>query len=70
MASFSTLPNMRPGLNGMFELFLISAAASPPPKLKKRVVKAGNVRPKLYPPVEKLSKVVIAPSTNMLAPDI
>ncbi|MDR6160191.1 hypothetical protein QF023_003707 [Chryseobacterium sp. SLBN-27] len=69
MASFSTLPDMRPGLNGVFELFLISAAAKPP-KLKKRVVKAGNVRPKLYPPVEKLSKVVIAPSTNMLAPDI
>ncbi|MFN4365559.1 hypothetical protein, partial [Chryseobacterium hispalense] len=23
MATFSTLPNMRPGLNGVFELFLI-----------------------------------------------
>lgn len=45
LASFYALPNMRPGLNGLFELFLFSAAASPPPKIKKRVVKAGKVRP-------------------------
>jgi hypothetical protein len=40
MASFYALPNMRPGLNGLSELFFwFSAAALPPPKTrKKRVV--------------------------------
>jgi hypothetical protein len=52
MASFYALPNMRPGLNGLSELFFwFSAAALPSPKTrKKRVVKAGNVRPNFILP--------------------
>lgn len=70
MASFYALPNMRPGLNGLFELFSVSAAALPPPKQKKASSESRKCAPQFYPPVEKLSKVVIAPSTNILAPEI